>query len=242
MTPALVAAPAAGLAAALLLGAAVAPGVLLVAVAAAQAAVILGWHRALDVPGAGVGAVVAGVAALAADGLVLAAEGDRPLAPLPAVLALSVLAGLGQQLLRRDGRDRLTVSLSATVALCAVTAPASTYLAVEASDAGTPLVVVAAGAAGVVAGAGAVRQSLGAPGWLDPFAVAGSAVAALALPAVTDLSLTAAAVVAAAAGGTAWAAGVLVARAPHPHPAVAAGLGLSLAAPVAYVLGRLLVG
>ena len=40
----------------------------------------------------------------------------------------------------------------------------------------------------------------------------------------------------------AGAAGVLVARAPHPHPAVAAGLGLSLAAPVAYVLGRLLVG
>ncbi len=242
MTTALAAAPALGLAAALVLGAALSPAALLVAVVAAQATVILRWHRMLDVPGGGVGALVAGVAALAADGLVLAAEGDRPLAPLPAVLALSVLAGLGQQLVRRDGRERLTSSLAATVSLCAVTVPASTYLAVEASDAGAPLVAAAAVAAGLVGGVGAVRRRLAGPSWLDPAAVGVSAGAALALPALTDLPATAAVAVAAAAGGTAWAAGVLVGRAPRPYVLVEAGLAQALAAPVAYVLGRLLVG
>jgi hypothetical protein len=37
-------------------------------------------------------------------------------------------------------------------------------------------------------------------------------------------------------------AGVLVARSPAPDAAVAASLPFALAAPVAYVLGRLLVG
>lgn len=242
MTVPLAVAPGLGLAVALALGAAAGSWVLALAVMLAQALVVTTWHRVLEVPGATGGAVVAGVAALAADGLVLDAEGDRPLAALPAVLALSFVAGLVHQIVRRDGRERLNASLSATVALCVLTVPAATYVAVEASEAGAPLVTAAAVPAGIVAAATALRRERGLGWWVGPAAVAAGAAVGLVLSVSTDLGLAAALAVAAAAGAAAWVADDLVGRTSRPHPALAGGLSQALAAPVAYVLGRLLVG
>ena len=101
---------AAGLGLAIVLGALTEPVVLLLAVALAQGVVVAGWYASLAVPGTFGGAVVAGGTALGADLVVLAEDGDRPLSSVPAVLAVSVLAALVHQLVRRDGRDRLTAS------------------------------------------------------------------------------------------------------------------------------------
>lgn len=242
MTHPLAAAAALGLAVALVLGAVTAPAVLLVAVVMTQGLLVAGWHRSLDWLGATGGAVVAGSAALGADLLVLAAAGDRPLSGVPAVLALSVLAALVHQLLRRDGRGRLVYSLAATVTLAALAVLASSYLAAEAADGGAALVAVAALPAGAVVAASVLRRRMALSRWLDLAAVAAVALLALVVPLVSDLEAVPAVVVAASTGLVAWVAGFVVSRSAEPDPALAAGLPLALAGPVAYVLGRLLVG
>jgi hypothetical protein len=242
MSQPLAAAAALGLAVALVLGAVTAPVVLVVAVVMTQGLLVAGWHRSLDWLGATGGAVVAGAAALGADLVVLAADGDRPLSGVPAVLALSVLAALVHQLLRRDGRGRLVHSLAATVALAALAVLASSYLAAEAADGGAALVAVAALPAGTVVAASVLRRRTGRPQWLDLAAVPAAAVLALAVPLLSDLAVVPGLVIAAAAALVAWVAGFVVTRSAEPDPALAAGLPLALAGPVAYVLGRLLVG
>lgn len=242
MSQPLAAAAALGLAVALVLGAATAPVVLLVAVVMTQGLLVAGWHRSLDWLGATGGAVVAGAAALGADLVVLAADGDRPLSGVPAVLALSVLAALVHQLLRRDGRGRLVHSLAATVALAALAVLASSYLAAEAADGGAALVAVAALPAGAVVAASVLRRRTGRSQWLDLAAVPAAAVLALAVPLLSDLAVVPGLVIAVSAALVAWVAGFVVARSAEPDPALAAGLPLALAGPVAYVLGRLLVG
>lgn len=242
MSHPLAAAAALGLAVALVLGAATAPVVLLVAVVMTQGLLVAGWHRSLDWLGAAGGAVVAGTAALGADLLVLAADGDRPLSGVPAVLALSVLAALVHQLLRRDGRGRLVHSLAATVTLAALAVLASSYLAAEAADGGAALVAVAALPAGTVVAASVLRRRTGRSPWLDLAAVPAAAVLALAVPLLSDLAVVPGLVIAASAALVAWVSGFVVARSAEPDPALAAGLPLALAGPVAYVLGRLLVG
>src|SRR3990170_3505681 len=166
------AAGALALGAALVLGAATAPAVLLVAVLLVQGVLLTGWHRSLAVSGAVAGSVVAGAAALGADVVVLLGEGDRPLHAVPAALALAGVAALVQQLVRRDGRPGLTASLAATVTLTALAAMAAAFLASEAAEGGPPLVAAAAVSAGLVAGGSVLRRRLGGPGWLDPAAAA----------------------------------------------------------------------
>lgn len=242
MSRPLAAAAALGLAVALVLGAATAPVVLLVAVVMTQGLLVAGWHRSLDWSGATGGAAVAGTAALGADLLVLAADGDRPLSGVPAVLALSVLAALVHQLLRHDGRGRLVHSLAATVTLAVLAVLASSYLAAGAADGGAALVAVAALPAGTVVAASVLRRRTGRSQWLDLAAVPAAALVSLAVPLLSDLAVVPGLVIAASAALVAWVAGFVVSRSAEPDPALAAGLPLALTGPVAYVLGRLLVG
>lgn len=252
MTSPLVAAGACALGAALVIGAATDPGVLLAAVFLAQAVVIVGWHRCLDVPGATGGTVVAGAAAVGADVLVLVDAGgeDRPLSAVPTVLALTVLAALVHQLARRDGRERLTASLTATVALAALVSLGSTFLAVSEAEDGLGLVSASTAAAALVVAGVWVRHRRGGSHRHDiAVVVVAGAVAALAVIALDGLPVVPALAVAGSAGVIAWVAGVLVARAPVagaqcgglPVAGPAAGLPVLVAGPVAYVLGRLLV-
>jgi hypothetical protein len=238
-----VAAVALALAAALVLGSATAPAVLLVAVVLAQGLVVAGWHRSLDVPDVRGGAVVGAAAALGCDLLVLVEAGDRPLSALPGLLAVAVLAALVQQLARRDGRDRLTASLAATVSLTSFAGLGATYLAASDGEDGLGLVSAAAVAAALVVAGDAARHRLGWPPLLGTLVVAGAAaLAALAVVALDGVAGGPAAAVAATAAVVAWAATVLVARTAAPDLGVTAGLPIVLAGPVAYVLGRLLVG
>jgi len=228
---------------ALVVGAATASAVLLVAVVLVQALVVASWHRALAVPGAVGGGLVAGAAAVGADVLVLVRDdGDRPLSAVTPVLALAVLAALVQQLARRDGRPRLNASMAATVTAAALAGLASAFLAAEGSEGGAPLVAVAAVAAGLVAAGVAVRRGLGYPAAADGavvlVAVAGGAVVA----AVTDLDGLPALAVGLGCAAVAWVASVFVGRTTSPDAGLSAALPHALAGPVAYVLGRLLVG
>jgi hypothetical protein len=237
-----VAEPVAGLAlgAAVVAGAGTDPVVLLVAVLLVQALVVLGWHRSLDVPGA-VGGVVVGVGiSVAADLVVLAQEGERPLAALPVVLGLTVPVALVHQLGRRGDRSRLIASLSSVVTAAVLAALGSTYLGLDALRDGAPMVAVAAAAASLVGSAAVVRRRLDAPDAVDAAAIGVGLLAAPVVAAVTDMDLTAGLALAAVAAIVAWAGTVLAARTAHPDPFLAAALPLAIAGPAAYVLGRLL--
>lgn len=239
-----------GLGLVLTFGAATAPAVLLGAVGLAQALVLATWHRALGVPGAVGGVVVASAVALASDVLVLVADGDRPLEALPAVLALSVLGALVAQLLRRDERDQLNVSLAATLSLAALTALGALYLAADGTRLGAPLVVGTAAAAAIAAclvgAVPLVRSGTKLPEWA---VIAALAVGVVALPAsglvvaaVTELGIGTALAVSLVSAALAAAGATLAARVRVPQPMLAGALPMIVAAPTAYVLGRLLVG
>ena len=218
-------------------------GVLVLAVALVQGCVIAGWHRSVAAPGATEGAVVAAAAALAADGLVLTAPADRPLARVPAVLALAVIGSLVAQLVRRDGRERLVVSLTSAVCLATFAALPAAQLAALTSEGGVPLVAATVLPAGLVAAADAVTVTGSGPRWLRPLLALGAGLAAgVAVGAVTRLAMEAAVATAAASGAVGWAGAVLADRSSRGDPLLRAALPVALAAPVGYVLGRLLVG
>src|SRR4051794_38684265 len=125
-----------GLGAALVLGAASAAPVLALATGLVQAAVVARWHPALRVPGGREGAVVAMAAAVAADLLVLTTDDVHPMGPAAAVGGVAVVAALGAQLVRRDGRPEVTVSLAATVTLAALVVLAAGDVAAAPADQG----------------------------------------------------------------------------------------------------------
>lgn len=234
---------AAGLGLVMILGALSEPFVLLLAVALAQGVVVAGWYAALAVPGAAGGSMVAALSALGVDLVVLADVGDRPLASVPPILAMSFLAALVHQLARRDGRDRLTASLTATVTVTGLAALGCFLLAAGADRHGTPLVVTATSGAVLAAAAMALAPLVRFPVWA---LAAGGAVAAagvcLAVAGATELGALVAVAVgvsAAAAGATAAA---LVGRSASPQPMLVGALPLVVAGPAAYVLGRLLAG
>ena len=220
---------------------------LFAALVVTQAVVVATWHRCLGVPGATGGAAVAGAAAISADVLALDGARDRPLSHVPAVLALAVLAALVHQLARRDGRDRLTASLTATVSLAALAALGSAYVASLDVEDG-PALVTAAGVAAVLVVFGVFsRRRSGASNRYDIVVVtAAGAASAVVMVALEGLEVGPALAVSGVSALVAWVASVLVARASGSDTREGAALGAALpilvAGPVAYVLGRLLVG
>jgi hypothetical protein len=237
----MVAAVAAALAAAVALAAPAPAAVLLVAVALAQGLLVSRWCTALGVPGHVGAAVLAGVAALSADVLVVARDETRPLAPAAAVLGVALPAALLHQLVRRDGRPRVVGSLVATTSLAAVAVLGTGHLGAQLSRGGAALVVVAVVAAGAVTVLHAVALPMPAAARLavgPAVAVALGVVVGL----LTDLGAATAALVAVGCAVTAMVGVTLAGRVPHPEPFVSAALPLVLVGPVGFVLGRLLVG
>jgi hypothetical protein len=229
---------AAGLAVVLGLAAAGPVGVLVAAVALVQLLVVARWFAALDVSAAARGGAVIGAAAAIGADLVVALRDDRrPLAPVSAVLGLAMLAALVQQLSRRDGRDRLTASLSTTVSLAAVAALGSCYLGAQSSRDGSAFVVaaVAGAAAAVLAAALPGPEIVGAGAGLVAGVGAGAVVGLL-----SDLGPRTGALVGLGCVVAAAVTAAVARRAVRPDPLVTAGLPLLLAAPVAFVLARLL--
>jgi hypothetical protein len=222
-----------GLALVLGLAAAGPVGVLVAAIALVQVLVALRWFAVLDIDAAARGgAIVGAAAAIGADLAVALRDDRRPLSPVTAVLGLAMLAALIQQLVRRDGRDRLTASLSATVSLAAVGTLGSAYLGTQSSREGAAFVATAvAVVTTIVPGPPVIGATLG----LVAGVVAGAVVGVL-----SDLGARTGGLVGLGCTVAAGVAVVFARRAASPDPLVTAGLPLLVAAPVAYLLARLL--
>jgi hypothetical protein len=114
------------------MGVCVAAGPLFAAAAVAFLGIVLawGWVTLLDLPSPrGVGGVVAGTAVGGAAFAVVVLD-DPLLRWVPVALALGVVAAFAHQILRTDGRHRLTVGLAGTVSGIVVVAMGLPYAGV----------------------------------------------------------------------------------------------------------------
>ncbi len=227
------------LAGALALAAYAAEGPLVLAVLVVQGLVVWSWYDALDVPGRIGGSVLAGAAAVAADVLLLVRDDTRALTPVTAVLAVAMIGAIVHQLARRGGRERLTESLTATMTLVVLATLGALFIASQQTLGGPALVSLAALSAAVAAGASLLPLPTGL---VAGIAAVGGLLLGLIVAGITDLSVGPALTTGAAAAATALAAILFVRRAKQPDLATSAALPLLSVAPVAYVLGRILVG
>ncbi len=229
------------------------PVPLALAVAFVQIVVIVGWFAVFDVPGRRGGTIVAAAAAVVADGLLLveALRTDEPdIAPVAGTLGLAVLAAFVHQIARRGGRPEVVASITATLTVTAVAVLGSLLLP-AAGDGGSATAVVV-----VVVGAGvatALTQLARTTAWVTAGIglVAGAAVGA-GIGAMSDAVGVAAGAALGAVAAILALLGATVARfalhdaskegvEPILRYAVPALLPLLLAAPAAYVVGRVLV-
>ena len=233
------AALAALLAAGLVVGGLTVEAALAVAVVLVQGCLAVRWFTALQVPGARAGVGLVAVTGIAADLAVLASDDARPMGRVSAVLGVALLGALAVQLFRRDGRADLTASLVATGSALVMAGSAAGWLALETLDDGLVLVVaVAAAAVPLLDDAG---RAAGASRWLAaPGALVVAGVAALAVAAASDLAVWSALGCALAAAVAARVSAVFAARVAAPASPLTAALPLVLAAPAAYVVGRVL--
>jgi len=157
------------------------------AVLVGVAALAFGWGRllALAQP-VGSGVVVAGSGVAGVVAAVVSPGRQTPLKPFTVILALSVLAAFGHELLRRDGRPRLVYSLTGTFAGQVVAVLGAGWLLLAGGRTGVDGVVVAGVAVIAARVMTAVPLPLRITGWLALVAGASfSAVAAGLLPRVT---------------------------------------------------------
>jgi hypothetical protein len=237
------AALAAGLAALLVLGAATDPVVLVLAVAVAQLLLAAVWFGALEATGGVIGRLRAAAAAVAADIAVLSSDDSRPMAHVGPVLAVTLLAAFGQQLVRRDGRERLTGSLTATGSAVVVGGLGAAWPALDAGRDGTALAVVAAVAVAATPAADLAGGRLALPRWASAVVAAlGTGAAALVVAGGSDLEAPTALAAAAVAAVAARLGTILANRVPVPHLVLPAVLPALLVAPATYVLARVLLG
>lgn len=104
----------------------------------------VGWPSLVDIPrrlGASILIGLGGVSAVLAIGFT---TGEPFLRELPLVLALAIVLGFVNELLRRDGRERLVESVSGVVAGVLVAASVAGWVAAGRTTGGVPLVVTGA--------------------------------------------------------------------------------------------------
>ncbi|MDQ1625643.1 MAG: hypothetical protein QOJ49_1141 [Actinomycetota bacterium] len=230
----------AALAGALALGAYAGSVALLLAVLITQATIIARWHKSLDVPGALGGAVLAGTAGLAADLLVALRDDPRPLTGLTGVLGLAVLGAFLHQLSRRGDRDGVTASLTATVALVVLTVFTALYLAAAKTRGDAALVAVVV--LSVLAARLAEQVRVPALRRAALAVLAGAVVGAAGGRLAGDLGVGVGLALGAAAAIATGIASVVTRGLPRAVMTTVAALPLAVAGPVAYVLGRVLIG
>jgi hypothetical protein len=128
--------------------------------------VVVSWHRSLGAPSAASGALVGGGLTVIVDVVVASTDSEPSLGPIAVVLGAGYLVAVVQQLVRRDGRDRLVDSLAATVALATVAALGASWVVVWQLTDGDDLVVVLSGAT-VAAAVGRLAPGM-VGAWLGP--------------------------------------------------------------------------
>ena len=204
-----------------------------------QGLLVWGWHDALDAPGRIGGMILAGTAAATADVLLLVRDDTRALTPVAGVVAVAMLGAMVHQLARGPRRERLTESMTATMTLVALATLGALFVAAQQTLGGPALVALAALSAVVAAAASLAPLPTAL---VAGVATVGGLFLGLLVAAMTHLSVGSALPIAAAAAATAVAAITFVRRAKRPDLTTAGALPLLSVAPVAYVLGRLLVG
>jgi len=226
------------------------------AVALAQLILVLGSARASDVPASRVSGAVALLAGLITVGLIV----SRPeqtlevdaLLPVVGTAGLGFVAMIVVQLVRRDGRERLTTSLTVGVMTLLLAVGGAIWLGLWGDDLGTALLLLALAG---TATAAAIASFPGPPSlWAIGGAIASASVGLLLhtyAPQVSDLDLNpgVAALVAGVSGlaglvgvGAARLAAADQAMGGSAMPALPAGLlsaalPVVVAAPVAFGLG-----
>ncbi|MEU3461619.1 hypothetical protein ABZ721_16960 [Streptomyces sp. NPDC006733] len=216
------------------------PGLALV-VAVLQAVTAAGWFRLNGMWPARQGIVLAFLAGVTADVALLATDGDNVTAVVAGTLGAWLLLVLVLQMRHRGTTDERLSSLTATSVSTLMTVLATGFLAVAWTPGGSDPVVVGAVAVAVATLARALPLPGVASVVVAVLAAAGSGVATGRL---TDLG-TQGALLGLAAGACAV-IGLRVASYDFPsrfvHFTAGVALPLTVAAPVVYVLGRVLTG
>jgi hypothetical protein len=233
--------------AALLVGASAAGRVpLAIVLIVVQAGLIVGWFRSVALTGRWhlLAAAIAVAAAVAGDVALLRSRDHADVRALTAVLAALVGCAFAVQLLRRDGRARLTEALGVTVASGALSLAGAVLLGVRGGRGGVDVVAIAVAAAGV--GVLAVQSKLPLGVSLPLGLVVGTGVGVLVgrhatlvgAGAAATIAVVAAAVALASRGaavGFTTAAGVRA-------TAVVSAVPLLVIAPAVLVVARVMVG
>lgn len=229
---------------AVLVGAAAAgPAALVVlVVAVAQVGLAVRWTGALGAPAAVETAVVGAGVAVGADLAVWLSDDERPLGLVAPALGLGLLAAIVGQVLRRDGRVRLTASLAAGVSLCVAGALGATYVVLRQADGGVPFLVAGALAAGAAVALVTAPGPLSARLLRTAAGLVAAAVVGLVVGASSDAGVLDGLLTGLVCGAAALVVLVTAQRMPRPDPLVAGVLPLLLVAPVAFVGFRLLTG
>ena len=209
-----------------------------------QLALVIGWFRSaqLTTLGQASGALAAMAAAVAADIVLLRTHDRANVRGLAGVLAGLVIVAFVIQLARRDGRERLTNAIAASVASGALAIAVSVLLAVRGGPHGTTLVAVALTAVAV----GVLPVQPQVPLWASiPAGLALGAGAGLLVSHETGaLRLGTGAVVALVSVALAVGARAALAKVPPGVVAwpVAATLPLVVVPPAVLVVARIMVG
>lgn len=207
-------------------------------------ALAVGWPYLIDLPrklGASILIALGGVGAVVA---IATTAGEPFLRELPLVFALAIVLAFVNELLRRDGRERLVESVSGVVAGVVVAASVVGWIAAGRTTGGENLVVTGAVALAV----GSAVSALPVAGWAGAFATLVAAVGAgagagLLVPGIDPQ----------VGGLIGFAVGILIATllelfdrlpalAGRPAAVAAVILPVTVSGILVYVAGRVLVG
>jgi len=141
-----------------------------------------GWALLLDAPTPRGAQAMVVLGALLITGTLAATDGPQRLRWLPVTVAIGIIGGFLQQLLRGDGRARLTFGVAVTSSSLAIMASGATIVPLSTRPLGPGLVYVAmaALAVGAVAGLSSRWPRLGARAVLVVLVVGGVAAAVVA--------------------------------------------------------------
>lgn len=204
----------------------------------------VGWPALAGLPFKPGSTVVVGLGGLAAVVTVHFTDGQPYLRLLPIVLAAAILLAFVNEMMRRDGRERLVESVTGTVAGVAVALAVAGWVATGREAGGENLVV--AGALALAVGSAVVAVHL--PPWISALVTAAVSAGAGALAGVLlpDVAVSAGALLGLAIGVLVAALHTLFDKLPSLHrripPLAAVTLPVMVTGFVVYVVERVLVG
>jgi predicted outer membrane lipoprotein len=134
----------------------------------------VGWPPLADLPQRVGASIVIGLGGIGAVLTIALTTGEPFLRGVPLAIALAIVAAFVNELLRRDGRERLVESVSGVVAGVLVAASVAGWVAAGRTTGGASLVVTGA----VALAAGAALSALPVAGWGGALLTIGAAVGA----------------------------------------------------------------